>query len=202
MLSVVLEAVQVLVALPAHLAAIWLLFLHADGARVGDRRRRVDDRESAVGVLLQLLILVTVLLVVLETVLVLVGLLAADDGTLEGLDLFSHKAAYASKAVEKLVLAHALGDLAVVGEGRGREAFVAVSLLAQQTLCRVIDGARATVGHICGADVVVALHELVVVDVVEVAKLAVVDVSLSGSARGGRIGRRDALSRTESGCVD
>lgn len=32
---VIFEPVQVLVALAAHFAAVWLLFLHAQGARVG-----------------------------------------------------------------------------------------------------------------------------------------------------------------------
>ena len=51
-LAVVLEPVQVLVTLAAHLAAVGLFLFHADGAGVWDRGRRVDDREGAVRVLL------------------------------------------------------------------------------------------------------------------------------------------------------
>lgn len=41
-LAVVLETVQVLVALAADLAAVWLLFLHADSSGVRNRGGRVD----------------------------------------------------------------------------------------------------------------------------------------------------------------
>jgi hypothetical protein len=64
MRSVVFQTVQVLVALAAHFAAIRLLLLHADGSGIRDRSQRVDNRESAVFVLLQLLVLVTVLLTI------------------------------------------------------------------------------------------------------------------------------------------
>ena len=60
-LAVVLETVQVLVSLAADLAAVGLLFLHADCAGVRDRSRRVDDREGAVRILLELLVLMTML---------------------------------------------------------------------------------------------------------------------------------------------
>jgi hypothetical protein len=59
--AVVLEAVEILVPLAAHLAAVWLFLLHAHGARVRYRCEGVDDRKCAVLVLLQLLVLVTVL---------------------------------------------------------------------------------------------------------------------------------------------
>jgi len=59
--AMVLETVEVLVPLSAHLAAIRLLFLHADGAGIGYGSQRVDDREGAILVLLQLLVLVAVL---------------------------------------------------------------------------------------------------------------------------------------------
>lgn len=62
MSTVVLEPVEVLVALATHLASVRLLLLHADSAGVWYRGKRVDDGESAVLVLLQLLVLVAVLL--------------------------------------------------------------------------------------------------------------------------------------------
>lgn len=61
MLAVVFETVQVLVTLAAHLAAIWLLFLHANRTWVWDAGSGVHNAESAIGVLLELLVLVTML---------------------------------------------------------------------------------------------------------------------------------------------
>ena len=102
-----------------------------------------------------------------------------------------------------MVLADTLGDLTVVGKSRSREAFVAVACLAQQTLCGIIDGARSAIAHVNGVKIIVALHELVVVEVVEVAELAVVDVTLTGCAGSGRIGSGEALSSIcERRCVD
>jgi len=60
-LTVVLETVQVFVALATNFAAVGLLLLHADGPRVGNRGCRVNDGKGAVGVLLELLILMAVL---------------------------------------------------------------------------------------------------------------------------------------------
>lgn len=57
----ILEAVQVLVSFAAHLAAEGLLFLHADRARVWDRRFGIDDGEGPVCVFVKLLVCVTVL---------------------------------------------------------------------------------------------------------------------------------------------
>jgi fumarate reductase subunit C len=62
MSTVVLEPVEVLVTLSAHLAAIRLLLLHADGSGVRNRCQRIDYRERPVVVLLELLILVAMLL--------------------------------------------------------------------------------------------------------------------------------------------
>lgn len=83
--------VEILVSLATGFAAIRLLLLHADCAWVWYTRSRVDNRESAIDVLLQLLILVAVLLVIFQTVLVLVRLLATNDGTFEWLDLLTNK---------------------------------------------------------------------------------------------------------------
>ena len=57
----VFETVQVLVPFPADLASIWLLLLHADGSGIWNGRERIDDGESSVVVLLELLVLMTVL---------------------------------------------------------------------------------------------------------------------------------------------
>jgi len=137
---------------------------------------------------------VTVLLVILQAVLVLVSLLAANDGTLERLDLLANEAANTGKAVKELVLANTLSDLAVVGKGRGGEALVAVALLAQQTLCRIVDGARPAIAHVDCVHVKVTLHELAVIEVVEVSELAVVNITLAGCAGSGRIGGGETLS--------
>ena len=61
-MAVVLETIQVLVALAANLATVRLLLLHADGAGIWNGCRRVDDGEGTIGILLELLILVAVLL--------------------------------------------------------------------------------------------------------------------------------------------
>lgn len=60
--TVVLEPVQVLVALPADLTAIRLFLLHTNGSRIRDRRQRIDYGKGAIVVFLELLVLVTVLL--------------------------------------------------------------------------------------------------------------------------------------------
>lgn len=60
----VFETVEVLVTLAADLTLIWLLLFHAESAWVGRRGFRVDDGESAIAILMQLLGLVTVSLVV------------------------------------------------------------------------------------------------------------------------------------------
>lgn len=59
--AVVLQAVQILVALAADFAAVWLLFLHADSTWVGNRSDGIDDGECAVVVGLEFLILVAML---------------------------------------------------------------------------------------------------------------------------------------------
>ena len=61
MLAVVLETVQVLVAFAADLAAVGLLLLHTNSARVGNGCGGIYDREGAVGILLKLLVLMTML---------------------------------------------------------------------------------------------------------------------------------------------
>jgi hypothetical protein len=103
--AVVLETVKVLVPLAANLTTIWLLLLHADGAGVWDRSEGVHDGEGAILVLLELLVLMAVLLVVLETVLVFVRLLAANDGTPEGLDLFWEGELWYACTIEELLVA-------------------------------------------------------------------------------------------------
>ncbi len=51
----IFEPVQVLVPLAAEVAFVWLLLLHAQGARIRSARLRVDNGESAIPVLVQLL---------------------------------------------------------------------------------------------------------------------------------------------------
>ena len=60
-MAVVLETVQVLVAFTTDLTAVGLLLLHADGTRVGDGCGGIYNGESAVGILLELLVLMTML---------------------------------------------------------------------------------------------------------------------------------------------
>jgi hypothetical protein len=105
--TMVLQTVQILISLAAVFATIWFLLLHAKRTWVWCRRLGIDDRDCSIWVLLQLLIGVTMLfsvlasaleekkndsiipctysLVILESILVLVGLFASDDGTLEWL---------------------------------------------------------------------------------------------------------------------
>lgn len=184
----ILQAVQILVALPANLASVRLLLLHTHRARVRNTRRRVDDGECAVGVLLELLVLVTVLLVVFEAVLVLIRFLATDDGTLERFDLLRDEASGASEAVEKLLLADTFGKFAVRLVGKG---FVAVCLLAEEAFGRVVNGAGYAVVHAGVGEVGVVLHHLIVD--VEVGHLGVVvKIWLGGCAGHGRV-RRGAV---------
>jgi hypothetical protein len=48
----VLEPIQVLVPLAAHLTLIWFLFFHAKRSRVRGSSFRVDNRERAVSVIM------------------------------------------------------------------------------------------------------------------------------------------------------
>ena len=60
--AMILQSVEVLVALAARLALVGLIFLHAERAGVGGAGRRVNDRVGAVDVFLELLRLMTILL--------------------------------------------------------------------------------------------------------------------------------------------
>ena len=140
----ILEPVEILVAFATEVTAVWLFLLHTDSAGVRDRSRGIDNRKRAVRILLELLVLMSMLFVVLEAVLILVCLFAADDGAFKWLDLLADKTADTGQSGEELLLAHALRELAVGGDGLVREAF-AVTLSAQQALCRVINSARPTV---------------------------------------------------------
>ena len=55
---------------------------------------------------------------ILETVLVLVGLFAADDGTPEWLDLFGERKLWDVGTIHHLLLLHPLGHLALVAVGK------------------------------------------------------------------------------------
>lgn len=69
----VFKTVEVLVSLVANIAFVWLLFLHANCAGVGLIVLGVEDREGAVAILLQALILMAVSLVILQAVRIPVG---------------------------------------------------------------------------------------------------------------------------------
>lgn len=111
MCLVVLEPVEVLVPLAADIALVRLFLFHAERSRIGGQCRRVDDGEGAVRVLLQILSIVAVLkykvshtsraesirneiagtyrFVILESVLVLVCLLASNHRASEWFGLFT-----------------------------------------------------------------------------------------------------------------
>lgn len=61
MTLVVFEAVEILVALPAHITLEGLFFFHPEGARIGREGLRIDDREGTVQVLVKLLVIVPML---------------------------------------------------------------------------------------------------------------------------------------------
>lgn len=61
MCFVVLQAVQILVSLLADFAFVWLLLLHTHGAWVWCRCLRIDNRESAVCIIVEPLVVVAML---------------------------------------------------------------------------------------------------------------------------------------------
>lgn len=99
----VLQAVEILVALAADLTSIWLFLLHANSTGIWYRSKRVHNGERSILVLFKLLILMTVLLVIFETVLVLVRLFATNDRTSEWLDFFREWELRYACTVEKLL---------------------------------------------------------------------------------------------------
>jgi len=148
---VVLESVEVLVALAANFATIRLLLFHSNRAWIGNGCGWVNDGERAVRVLFQLLVLVAVLeytvsmfsvrgrdmtdlLVILETVLILVCLLTSNDRTFERLYLFVAEAG-GSHALRQLC-AHT-----AVTTTKLRSPDPTETLLAKQTLCWLVDSA-------------------------------------------------------------
>jgi hypothetical protein len=62
MCLVVLEAIQVLVSLLAHVALVWLFLLHSLCPRIWSLSVGVNNRECAVTVLMQSLVVVTMLM--------------------------------------------------------------------------------------------------------------------------------------------
>lgn len=130
------------------------------------------------------------LFVIFESVLVLVSLLAANDGTPKGLRLFSREA----KTRHDLLLTQTLSQLTVVGELVVGEAVLEASkpspLLAEQALSGFIYAqASVVVCHVVvvKAKAIALLHVCVKVAgrVCEI----VVDVELSWRMRRGRVGR-------------
>ena len=108
-ITYVFESVQILVSLATRLAVERLLFLHTKGSGVWRAGFGIDNRKSPVSILVQLLSLMAMCFVVpegdtvlvlqnhetsrdnsLQTVLVLVGLLAPDDWALEWLVFLWH----------------------------------------------------------------------------------------------------------------
>ena len=108
-ITYVFESVQILVSLATRLAVERLLFLHTKGSGIRRAGLGIDDRKSSVSILVQLLSLMAMCFVVpegdnvlvlqthetgrddsLQTVLVLVGLLAPDDWALEWLVFLWH----------------------------------------------------------------------------------------------------------------
>ena len=152
---VIFEAVQVLVSFAAHLAAEWLFFLHADCARIGDRRFGIDDGKRAVCVLMKLLVCVTVLgmnqssfrqgvnikpthrFVVLEPVLILVSFFASYHRTSERLDFFTghHATGAFTDTDHHLLFADPLRQLAVR----------TVLPTSESKLCVLVRGVETTV---------------------------------------------------------
>lgn len=80
----------------------------------------------------------TYLFVILEAVLVLVRFLAADDRAAERLSLLAGEA----KALDKLLLAQAFCQFAIVGKLTRVLETTHTALLAEQTLGRIVDAAR------------------------------------------------------------
>ena len=97
---VVLEAIEVLVAFPAGVAAVWFVLFHAQSTGIGVQGFGINDREGAIVVVLEGLGIVAVLvsvskgrsrqgardayaLMILQTILILVSLLASNHRTVE-----------------------------------------------------------------------------------------------------------------------
>lgn len=60
----VLEAVEILVALPARIAAVWLVLFHAQSTRIGVQSFGINDRKGAIVVVFESLGIVAVLLAI------------------------------------------------------------------------------------------------------------------------------------------
>lgn len=64
----IFETIEVLVSFVAHVALIWLLLLHPNRARIWLVVIWIQNGESAISILLQPLVLVTMSLVIFEAV--------------------------------------------------------------------------------------------------------------------------------------
>lgn len=97
---VVFEAVEVLVAFPARVAAVWFMLFHAQGTGIGVQGLGINNREGAIVIVFEGLSIVAVLvtiskdqsrqgardayaLMILQTILVLVCLLTSNHRTVE-----------------------------------------------------------------------------------------------------------------------
>ena len=98
----IFEAVEVLVAFPAGIAAVWLVLFHAYSTRIGIQSFGIHNGKGAIVVVFELLGIVAMLvaisrgqprkrawnpyaLVILQAVLVLICLLTSNNGALERL---------------------------------------------------------------------------------------------------------------------
>lgn len=57
----VFEAVEILVTFATDFASVGLLLFHADGSRIGDGCGGINNGKGTIGILLELLVLVTML---------------------------------------------------------------------------------------------------------------------------------------------
>ncbi len=53
MILVVLQAIEIFIALATRIALVWLVLLHAQCSRIRGRCFRIDDREGAISIVVQ-----------------------------------------------------------------------------------------------------------------------------------------------------
>lgn len=137
MASVVLETIQVLVALATDLTTVRLILFHAGSVKVRSVGFRVDDGKRSVVVLLECLVLVAMKTMVLETILVLVCLFAANHRTLERLVLFIlHHVQVASWVVNVHAIGVGICNRLVDSVRREMSLLLVYMLLLRSTIAR------------------------------------------------------------------
>lgn len=70
---VVLQSIEILVSLVAYITFVWLLLFHSYCARISCVCIGIEDRESAITILLESLVLVAMGFVIFETIGVAIG---------------------------------------------------------------------------------------------------------------------------------